>query len=668
MKKHLPWIITAIFALYVASNLRAPKDEGEFNTREFAKIPVVLHGRIQPLDSVARNALMIIRGNSKVPLDANTMDGQWGNIAELKEGGTERFFERKFYQFGKRPEKLTAIEWLLETAARPQDADTRHIFLVNHPDLIEELGLADKGLERSGLMYYTFNDLREKLSILEEEGRRVGALDPQARNAFDRAVAQVQGAAITYQRLKNSFRPENSPDFSQEIRDYAAAIPAGREEVMKQQSNRPYDEAVFEQLLNYVGNYDMLARFAYPLIIPPLGENHEEAGWKNIGATLMDSARTTELHPVALFYADIMTAYQKEEPEVFNQNVAEYQAWLSTSAFDEELRKARWEVFFNVFAPFKISIAIYIAAFLIACASLFTQSTPLRKSALYLMILTLVVHSSGLIFRMVLEGRPPVTNLYSSAIFIGWGVVVLGIILEFFWRNSIGNLVAAAVGVITLIIAHNLALGTPTGDTMEMMRAVLDTNFWLATHVVVITLGYSAMFVAGFLGILYLVLGVFSTTLGPALRASLTKMVFGIICFATLFSFVGTVLGGIWADQSWGRFWGWDPKENGALLIVIWCALVLHLRLGGMIRQTGLMVMAVLGNVVTAWSWFGVNMLGIGLHSYGFMDAAFKWLMIFNATQFGVCLLALIPEKYWRSPASTKRTDSALTGLQTKDA
>ena len=119
----------------------------------------------------------------------------------------------------------------------------------------------------------------------------------------------------------------------------------------------------------------------------------------------------------------------------------------------------------------------------------------------------------------------------------------------------------------------------------------------------------------------------------PEIGRALAKMVYGIVCFATLFSFVGTVLGGIWADQSWGRFWGWDPKENGALIIVIWNALILHARWGGMVRERGLMVLAIGGNIVTAWSWFGVNMLGIGLHSYGFTDAAFRWLIFFGATQ-----------------------------------
>src|SRR6266542_118821 len=125
-------------------------------------------------------------------------------------------------------------------------------------------------------------------------------------------------------------------------------------------------------------------------------------------------------------------------------------------------------------------------------------------------MLAVFVHTFGLAFRMVLEGRPPVTNLYSSAIFIGWGTMVLGLVLERIYRLGIGSAVAAFAGFVTLLIAHNLAIG---GDTMEMLRAVLDTNFWLATHVVVVTLGYASTFVAGLAAIIYIVLGIFTPVL-----------------------------------------------------------------------------------------------------------------------------------------------------------
>jgi ABC-type transport system involved in cytochrome c biogenesis permease subunit len=245
-----------------------------------------------------------------------------------------------------------------------------------------------------------------------------------------------------------------------------------------------------------------------------------------------------------------------------------------------------------------------------------------------------------------------VTNLYSSAVFVGWGAVLLGRLLERFYRDGIGAACSGLVGFVTLVIAHYLGA---SGDTLEMMQAVLDSNIWLATHVVVITFGYSAMFLAGVLAIAYVVLAIFTNTLSKEAAKNLSRMIYGIVCFATLFSFVGTVLGGIWGDQSWGRFWGWDPKENGALLIVIWCAMILHARWGGFIRQRGLACMAILGNAITAFSWFGVNMLGVGLHSYGFMSKAFPWLVGFVIVQVVLVLVAQLPFEAWRSSAQTKK-------------
>jgi hypothetical protein len=238
------------------------------------------------------------------------------------------------------------------------------------------------------------------------------------------------------------------------------------------------------------------------------------------------------------------------------------------------------------------------------------------------------------------------------------------VILEYIYRNGFGNVTASVGGLITGIIAHHLILtSTRAGDTMEMMQAVLDTNFWLATHVVTVTIGYTATYLAGILAMLYIILGVFTPVMGQKVAApesepkrkvellhkTVGRMIYGSICFAVMMSFIGTVLGGIWADQSWGRFWGWDPKENGALIIVIWNALILHARWGGMVRERGIAVLAIIGNIVTSWSWFGVNELGAGLHSYGFTDGTVFWLLVFVATQLHLMGMGLIPMGAWRS-------------------
>src|SRR5262249_36005793 len=197
---------------------------------------------------------------------------------------------------------------------------------------------------------------------------------------------------------------------------------------------------------------------------------------------------------------------------------------------------------------------------------------PALWAAYGLLGMTFLLHTFGLVTRMYIQGRPPVTNLYSSAIFIGWGCVLMGLILERIYPMGVASLAGATLGFVTTLIAHGLGSDR---DTMEMMQAVLDTNLWLATHVTLVTFGYVATYVAGFLGILFILLGVFTPILDRSTFKALAGIIYGVVCFATFLSFVGTVLGGIWADYSWGRFWGWDPKENGAFLIVLWNAVVL---------------------------------------------------------------------------------------------
>ena len=214
------------------------------------------------------------------------------------------------------------------------------------------------------------------------------------------------------------------------------------------------------------------------------------------------------------------------------------------------------------------------------------------------------------------------------------------------YRLGVGSFAGAAIGFGTIFIARFLAA---SGDTLEMLEAVLDTNFWLATHVTCVTLGYVATGVAGLIAIIYIVGGVFTPAMKSAIGRQVSGMLYGTICFAMLLSFVGTVLGGIWADQSWGRFWGWDPKENGAVLIVIWNALILHARWAGLARARGVAVLAVVGMMWTAWSWFGTNQLGIGLHAYGFDNRLANGCAVWWLAMSLIVALGLVPLKYWAS-------------------
>lgn len=640
--KLLPWCFAALFVTEIVV-VMLPKKEGEFHVREFGRLPVLLDGRIQPLDSVGRNALLQMRSTGDVPLE-----------------------QVPSWKFWHHPKKLRSSEWLLEAMTRPELADTRPIFLIHHSELLGELNLQDKGIEKSGLRYYTFEDIKPVLSTISDQARRASELHSGQQTAFHKQVIKLANAAMLYQRVKLSLQPEGANHFDTQVAQFKKNVAAAKKTV--QDDNADHDTESLRQLAEPMRQFQRMAQYAYPMIVPPADPAAKDEEWKNAGVSLLDSFRTGEVHPAMEQWAAIAAAYRHQKAEDFNRAVAAYKAWLEPK-YPREIAKGRAEFYYNDVKAFLHATIIYIMALVLAGGAVLTLgvfsglSESLRRSALYLVIIAGVVHTFGLIFRMVLEGRPPVTNLYSSAIFIGWGAMIAGVVLEYIYRVGIGSIVASLVGFVTLIIAHNLALG---GDTMAMLRAVLDTNFWLATHVIVITLGYSGMFAAGLLAILYILLGLFTPLLtqkttprgsggtapaagGVEIGKALGKMVYGIICFATLFSFLGTVLGGIWADQSWGRFWGWDPKENGALLIVLWCAIILHARWGGMVRDRGLMNLAIFGNVITAFSWFGVNMLGIGLHSYGFMDAAATWLNIFYASQLLIMMLGGVPLKYWRS-------------------
>ena len=609
-----PALLMLVMALWFFGTLQTPKDK-TFAFQEFGRLPLTANGRVVPMDSLARNSLLAIREKQTV----NT---------------------EPWKSWNEKPKIISATEWLANVMMNPAVADNWPVFRLDNPDLVSLLKLPDKGAQSDG-KHYSWNQIQPALDTFDKENQRVQKIESANRTAYENAIVKMHARLTLYAQLKNAVQPADAQDWPAELAAYEALIPDGVAAIRAQQAGKPFNQTNFNAFVANIERFQFMANLEPPLILPPSGARE----WRRMGDALLEAPRGLALDKAVHAYAQMAGALDANQPAEFNAAVRDLRVEL-LAVQPKSLDKAQAEVFFNQMQPFYNAMVIYILAGLLAIFSWFNLSETLRRSSVWLVWLAFVIHTIGLVYRMVLEGRPPVTNLYSSAIFIGWGAVLLGLILEKFHKNGIGLVVASVIGFITLIIAHHLAL---EGDTMEMMRAVLDTNFWLATHVVSVTIGYASTYVAGFLALIYILRGVFTKTLDAATGKSLARMIYGIVCFATLFSFVGTVLGGIWADQSWGRFWGWDPKENGALIIVLWNALILHLRWGGLIRERGLVNCAIFGNIVTSWSWFGVNMLGIGLHSYGFTQAAFFWLVLFAVSQLVFIALGLLPLKWWQS-------------------
>jgi len=547
-----PWIIVALVAVYVVSVLVPQQIESEYDYAALSSVPVSSQGRIKPLDSVARNSLLIVSGRQTLMHDGR---------------------------------RLQAIQWLADVLARPEVASNYEVFRIDHPDVLALIGSDDPKRKR-----FSFNELTPQFSEIARQGDLAMQVQPKKRDPFQKHILSL------YDRL---------------------------------------------------GLYTSLGRWEAPYAVAPL---HDGESWQPLAAVL--AAPNGGAQPSASALRAILAAYDKQDSGEFNRQLSAYHDLLKQH-IPSAINRAGYEVTFNAIQIFYQTSVLYVVGFLLACVGFLMScrarqgwAQSLGRATMAVLIIAFALHTLGLGSRIYLQGRPPVTNLYSSAVFIGWFCVLLGIIIERLMRIGLGAMAASAVGFGTLIVAHHLST---TGDTMEMMQAVLDSNFWLATHVVTVTIGYSATFLAGFLGVTYIVLGVLTPVLKADLAKSLSQMIYGVICFAALLSFVGTVLGGIWADQSWGRFWGWDPKENGAILIVFMNLLTLHARWGGLIKHRGMAVLAVLGNIITAWSWFGTNMLGVGLHSYGFMDSAVFWILAFAGSQLAIMALGLLPLSLWRS-------------------
>ena len=636
MKRWLPLIALVFTAAWLLSALRPQKNTSEFDLVAFGKLPVLVNGRIKPLDTVARTTLLVLQNRQRV------------SDPTVKE-----------------PFAATPAEWLAQVLFNPAKADDYPTFRLSATDSTELLTLMGITEEQTKIRYdnpvlrvlvladfvpgtrtrFSYNQLAPKFEALDQQVKLAEPIDAQVRTSFQKAVIQLRDRVLLYQRLKHSVQLPDSPDFLSEVLQFQQDIPAGVAAFRARQRNEQFDEQAFNAIIGAAQRFDSMSQLGYLRPIPPAADEANLTAWRSAGAVLIESFSSARVDPDVMAYAAMGRAWRTGDAKQFNAIVHLYRAQLE-KRFAAQLKKSDAEARFNAAEPFYKSMDLYVFAFFLAVISWLRWPEVLGRTAFYLVLLAFIATTIGIATRMWLEGRPPVTNLYSSALFVGWGAVGLCLILERIYRNGIGSVAAGAIGFVTLLIAHHLSL---SGDTLEMMRAVLDTNLWLATHVVIVTTGYAATFLAGFLALIYILRGTLTRSLDKATADSLARMVYGIVCFATLFSLVGTVLGGIWADQSWGRFWGWDPKENGALIIVIWNALILHARWGGLVKQRGLMCLAVIGNIMTSWSWFGTNMLGVGLHSYGFMDAAFVWLVIFIVSQIAIVGLAQLPLTKWRS-------------------
>ena len=289
--------------------------------------------------------------------------------------------------------------------------------------------------------------------------------------------------------------------------------------------------------------------------------------------------------------------------------------------YKKHLSKVKMESHYNSLNPFHWSWILYLLALIFLSLHAGLKNVFKQKIFFYGFLsstaLAFFLHGYGMLLRSLIMERPPVTNMYETVLWVPWAAVLIAFILWRLHKNLLVFVCSCVIAWFCLLLADSAP--SLLGGRLTPLEAVLRSNFWLMTHVLIITMSYSAFFLAFVMGDFLLFLFIkgeqkHKNTIKNCLKSIDRCLQTGVVLLA-----LGTVLGGIWADYSWGRFWGWDPKETWALISLLAYVALLHARLTGWIKEFGMAVACVLMFFLIVMAWYGVNyVLGQGLHSYGF--------------------------------------------------
>lgn len=607
-------------------------------------LPVQDGGRVKPLDTLAQFKMLKLHGKRSMTLP-----------------GTDGTPERK----------IDSTEWLLDCLFHPDEASDYPTFIVDNSDVIVALGLEPHTNETSGRAElrgrYSYNELLPARSRLYELGQEYSAIKEKDRDIIQRMVVDLSSNVSDFEYLINAFKFAREPiAFTGE--GLPDALTGGQANVSWRSSDvlDKIDELrelgssgnLPDSLREALTQFEFLARsaVAIPLFPPPptaLGETPPaEAKWLSPGEVLLGAFESESNRGWALPRVRMLEelsdavgdagAFKAALSALHGKVVGEARGLGLYGEIEREVRFYDRDYFTN-------ALAWFLLVFFVSAFAWFSPGsrwgTWVNRVAMVMMVVPSWYLIAGIWQRCLIRDRPPVSTLYETILFIAAVIAVVALAIEVITRRKIALPVGAFLGALGMFLSikyeHKEAV-----DTMPSLVAVLDTNFWLSTHVTTVTAGYAAGLFAMGLSVVYLVARTIewlvvrkaeSRERLAAVNRTVTRITYGVICFGLLFALVGTVLGGIWANYSWGRFWGWDPKENGALMIVLWMLAILHARMGGYIREFGLHLASLFLGMVVAFSWWHVNLLEVGLHSYGFTSGLKTILFAF----YGIVLLLI---------------------------
>ncbi len=609
-----------LLALALLSGSPAHAQAPPLPMEQFAQIPILHEGRMKPLDSFARAILKRLSGQDHL-------------------------------------QGVPAVNWLAEALFDPARAENREVVKILNPELRSLLNLPNRSGNRYSAQEISktlgsqkdrlaetlkipaedhtpaqrdFITLHEHLALLNDVMSSLSLILPLSATLPDDAPASLKpfaGKTLTYlDTLK----------FSKTLEDEVKNIVT-----KKGQDIETY--AQNEQALVFLSfsaaGLRQKGKSSQSFKVVPVTAATETLWQSPWSVTLEGTASPQTVRSLSL-WKTLAESYQSGDRENWSETLGTLaQETSAPYLLPGERGRLDAEYYYNRLAPFDLSFWLFALSAAALAASAFIRPRLFEKIALGALAAGVCVHIGGLSARIYILNRPPVSTLYESILFVAAVTTLYALILALRQKNTLWLGLGAASGIVLGLLGFS---HDTDADSLLMLSAVLNTNFWLATHVLCITAGYGFSILTAFLAHTCLIVMIREKTEQPPYALFAPMMTTALV--ALLLCAGGTILGGIWADQSWGRFWGWDPKENGALLLVLWLIWVIHGRIAGQFSPALFTAGLAYTIAVVAVSWFGVNLLSIGLHAYGFTEAAawIFWSVLLAETAFCVGALAYL--------------------------
>ncbi|MBX3178902.1 MAG: cytochrome c biogenesis protein CcsA [Candidatus Hydrogenedentes bacterium] len=585
----------------------------------FATLPVQDGGRIKPLDTFAQFTMLQLNG--------------------------KRSFETPS------GERLGPVPWLLDALFYPEIARDYKHFVVDDSEVVSAIGVEihDKKRDR-----YAFSELEPGVEKLMSLAMEYNEIDSKKRDRIQQGVLNLANNVFVFQKklrflefaearydvpgddtlMGKAFPEEEGVPLSVALKRFTEVfnqLRAQRDAMDSAQLNR--EVAPLSRIMEEFDQTVMLAQ-GIPMFPPPQAEDKV---WRTPADMAAGAVQEFDFNDEAAAMLSSLERLvsSRDDRAAFLAAVSDLHESVTRRAAERgEYNKIPLEVHYYKAKYIFYSQWLYVLSFLLVALSwLIPQSRWMPKVTAVGVAIPTILLIVGITLRCIIRDRPPITTLYETILFITACTVLVAMFLEWVNRQGISMAMGAFLGMAGMFLAYRYELKEGV-DTMPSLVAVLDTNFWLATHVTIINVGYAAGMLSGALAHVYIFGKLFNFKKSDKeFYRTLTRMTYGVLCFGLVFSTVGTILGGIWANYSWGRFWGWDPKENGALMICLWSLVILHAKMGRHIKDLGIAQGSVILAMVVAFSWWGVNQLGVGLHSYGFTSGIMNALVVYWAIE-----------------------------------